>query len=304
MIDQPKIQQLEFWKLSGSGNDFVCLDNRDGALDALLGDPVTANHFTKTLCARGHGIGADGVIVAGKSEVEKFADLGARFFEADGSECELCGNGTGCFTRFAIDAGLAKPDGQLKILTPAGVIVATTEPDGYIRVCIPSPQDQRRDLKVSVGDKTFICDFAVTGVPHLITYVDDIDAVDVERWGKALRFHEDFAPRGVNVNFVQIIEEGSIAVRTFEFGVEAETLACGTGSSAAAIMSAIRNAWDGELVAGAKPVQVKTRGGDTLRIYFTVSDGHEITDVCLETVVRPIVHGFISDEFLKEAMNP
>jgi len=294
---------LEFWKLSGSGNDFICIDNRDESLDALLGNPVTAGHFTKTLCARGHGIGADGVIFAAHSEVEAFADLSARFFEADGSECELCGNGTGCFTRFAVDAGLAAPDpdGQLKILTPAGVIVATTETDGYIRVCIPSPQNRRRDLEISVDGKTFLCDFVITGVPHLVTYVEDIDSVDVARWGKALRNHHDFAPRGVNVNFVQIIEKGTIAVRTFEFGVEAETLACGTGSSAAAIMSGLRNGWDGDLISGKKPVYVKTLGGDTLRIYFTVADDNEITDVCLETIVRPITHGFISEDFLKEA---
>lgn len=295
-----KLKTLEFWKLSGSGNDFICIDNRDEQLDALLGDPITASYFTKTLCARGHGIGADGVIVASHSEVKAFADLGARFFEADGSECELCGNGTACFIRFAIDAGLA-PDCQLKILTPAGVVLASTKTDGYIRVCIPSPKDQHRNLEISTDGKTFLCDFVITGVPHLVTYVEDIDSVDVERWGKALRNHHDFAPRGVNVNFVQIVKKGTIAVRTFEFGVEAETLACGTGSSAAAIMSTLRNGWDGELAAGKKPVLVKTRGGDTLRIYFSVACNNEITDVCLETLVRPVTHGFISEDFLKEA---
>jgi len=299
MVD--KLKNLEFWKLSGSGNDFICIDNRDERLDAMLGDPITASHFAKTLCARGHGIGADGVIVASHPEIKAFADLGARFFEADGSECELCGNGTGCFTRFAIDAGFADGDRQLKILTPAGVIVASTQNDGYIRVCIPSPENQHRDLEISAGGKTFLCDFVITGVPHLVTYVEDINSVDVDRWGKALRHHHDFAPRGVNVNFVQIIKTGTIAVRTFEYGVEAETLACGTGSSAAAIMSTLRNGWDGELASGKTPVFVKTRGGDTLRIYFTVADDNEITDVCLETIVRPVVHGFISEDFLKEA---
>jgi diaminopimelate epimerase len=298
MLD--KLKNLEFWKLSGSGNDFICIDNRDETLDALLADPSSAGHFAKTLCARGHGIGADGVIVASLPEIKEFADLGARFFEADGSECELCGNGTGCFTRFAVDAGLA-PDRQLKILTPAGVILASTETDGYIRVCIPSPENQHRDLEISVDGKTFLCDFVITGVPHLVTYVEDIDSVDVALWGKALRNHHDFAPRGVNVNFVQIIKKGTIAVRTFETGVEAETLDCGTGSSAAAIMSTLRNGWDGELGAGETPVYVKTRGGDTLRIYFSISGDNEITDVCLETVVRPVIHGFINEDFLKEA---
>ncbi|MBN1555282.1 MAG: diaminopimelate epimerase [Phycisphaerae bacterium] len=299
-MDMPT-EAIPFWKLSGSGNDFICLDNHDGRLDFLLDDPDRLGRFVRGLCRRGHGVGADGVIFAVESEIEELADLGARFLEADGSECELCGNGTGCFTRFAVLQGLVA-DGEIRILTPAGVVRASRQDGRYVRVCIPSPESIRRDLHVSVEGKTFSCDYAVVGVPHLMTYVDDVEAVDVRRWGEALRHHHDFHPRGVNVNFVQVLGEGEIAVRTFEFGVEDETLACGTGSSASAILTALRFEWDGPLRQCETPVLVRARGGDVLRVYFAVNACGDVTNVCLETLVRVTLQGTLNPEFLAEVL--
>lgn len=293
-------EPIPFWKLSGSGNDFVCLDNHDGRFDALLDDPSRLGRFVRAVCRRRYGVGADGVIFADRPEIEELADISARFLEADGSECELCGNGTGCFARFAVLQGLA-PEGEIRILTPAGV-VRTVRSDGqYVRVCIPSPESIRRDLHIAVKGRSFLCDYAVVGVPHLITYVADVEAVDVECWGYALRHHHDFHPRGVNVNFVQILEKGRIAVRTFEYGAEAETLACGTGSSASAILTALRFGWDGPLRQCETPILVRVRGGDDLRVYFTIHSD-DVTDVCLETVVRVSLQGVLLPEFLATAM--
>ncbi len=294
-------EKIEFWKLSGSGNDFICIDNLDGRFDELLGDSRKAGHFVRTLCRRGHGVGADGVIFAAAPEIKEFADLAARFLEADGSECELCGNGTGCFTRFVIASGFV-PDREIKILTPAGVVLARNVEDNYVRVCIPSPESHRTDLRIDAGGRVFRCDYCVVGVPHLITYVDDIERVDVDMWGSALRHHHDFQPRGVNVNFVQVLGEGEIAVRTFEFGVETETLACGTGSSASAIETAMRLGWGGEIRAGREPVVVHVRSRDVLRVYFTLRDEGEVTDVCLETVVSAILRGRLHRDFIAEAL--
>jgi diaminopimelate epimerase len=291
---------IPFWKLSGSGNDFVCLDNYDGRFDALLDDSERLGRFVRAVCRRHFGVGADGVIFADRPEIEELSDIGARFLEADGSECELCGNGTGCFARFAVLHSLV-PEGEIRILTPAGVVRARRIDGQYVRVCIPSPESLQRSLHVCVGGRTFSCDYAVVGVPHLITYVDDVDAVNVECWGRALRHHHDFHPRGVNVNFVQVLEPGRIAVRTFEYGVEAETLACGTGSSASAILTSLRYGWDGPLLQCEKPVFVRVRSGDDLRVYFTINPCGDVTDVCLETVVRVSLQGLLLPEFLTEA---
>lgn len=298
MMNKP----IEFAKLSGSGNDFVCIDNRDGRFDALLADGRESEHFSRLLCRRSMGIGADGVIFACKPEIEEVADVGARFFEADGSEAALCGNGTACFTRWAFD-GQFVMDSSIRILTPAGVVRAERCEGAYILVCIPDPEDMRRGLSVGVGGFPMLCDYVVTGVPHLATYVEDVEDIDMARLGPALRYHRQFQPEGVNANFVQVIGEGEMAVRTWEFGVEGETLACGTGSAAAAILTALRNDWPREYLSHEKPIIVHARSGDLLRVYFTRQDDGTITDVCLETVVRPLYQGTISPELADGALN-
>jgi len=293
---------IKFAKLSGSGNDFVCIDNRDGRFDALLADGRESTHFSQLLCRRSMGIGADGVIFACRPEIEEVADVGARFFEADGSEAALCGNGTACFTRWAFD-GRFVTDSSIRILTPAGVVRAERGEGAYILVCIPDPEDMRRGLSVCVDGFPMLCDYVVTGVPHLATYVEDVEDIDMARLGPALRYHRLFQPEGVNANFVQVIGEGEIAVRTWEFGVEGETLACGTGSAAAAILTALRNDWPKEYLSHEKPIIVHARSGDVLRVYFIRQDSGTITDVCLETVVRPLYQGTISPELADLAVN-
>lgn len=290
---------IEFWKLSGSGNDFICIDNVGGCFDALLADNEAARRFARACCARGHGIGADGLIFASPPEIEGIADVAARFFEADGSECELCGNGTGCFVHFAVHSGIV-PDRELRILTPAGVVRGQQVDAPYVRVCIPSPEDCRTNLQVNVDGQALRCDYAVAGVPHLVTWVEDIDAVDVQTLGRALRHHEDFAPRGVNANFVQVLDPGAIAVRTYEYGVEDETLACGTGSSVSAIMTCLREAWPQAFTQCRQPIRVRARSGETLRVYFNLAPDGTIRDVCLETAVRPVARGCVHPDFLAE----
>ena len=301
---------IEFAKLSGSGNDFICIDNRDGRFDALLdgstasGSPPSgesAGQFARTLCRRGMGVGADGLIFAVQPEVDGVADIAARFFEPDGSEVELCGNGTGCFVYWVIVNGWAGP-GEIRILTPAGVVRGHRRDDGYIRVCVPSPEGVRRDLPVAVEGRPWRCDYVVTGVPHAIVYVDDVEATDVNHWGRALRRHPDFGPRGANVNFVQVLGEGHIAVRTYEFGVEDETLACGTGSASAAILAATRFGWAEKYLRGDEPVEVLVRSGDTLRVWFTAKSDGAVADVCLETIVRWTYTGTLGGDLLDRAL--
>ena len=295
------MRTIEFAKLSGSGNDFVCIDNLAGHLDGMLSSPSAVGHFAKALCRRGLGVGADGVIFACRSQLKQVADIDARFFESDGSEVELCGNGIGCFVHWAVTNQLVA-EKEVKILTPAGVVKGENCEDGYVRACIPDPEDLRTDLLVPIDGKNWRCDYVVTGVPHVITYVEQVDDVDVAHWGPALRHHERFGPRGVNVNFVQVCREGQIAIRTYEFGVEGETLACGTGSAAAAILTAKRFGWSAPFVTGKQPVLVNARSGDVLRVYFTMNNDGTASDVCLETIVRFSYSGTLHPDLAARAL--
>ncbi len=299
-MDKTKI--IEFSKLSGSGNDFICIDNRDGDYDAIVDDKDRATKFARALCCRATGVGADGVIFAARPEVEGVSDIAARFFEPDGSECELCGNGTGCFVRWVIDNKWVAP-GRVRILTPAGVVIGENGSGGYVKVCIPDPEHLNTDVSVQLGDRPVKCSYVVIGIPHAVLYVDSIDAADVGGLGPALRHHEQFAPQGVNVNFVEIIDTGRLALRTWEFGVEAETLACGTGSAAAAIITAMRENWPDEYFSGKEPILVQTRGGDTLKISFVRESDCRIDEVCLETVVRYIFSGQCHTELAARAVS-
>ncbi|MFP4106518.1 MAG: diaminopimelate epimerase [Phycisphaerae bacterium] len=287
-------------KLSGSGNDFICIANLDGSLDALLDDPEKISRFAQTLCHRGTGVGADGVIVASQPEIPEAADISARFLEADGTEAELCGNGTACFVRWVCENEWVKTS-EVRILTPAGVVLGKTKEDKYIQVCIPLPEDIRRGESVNVEGKNWTYDFAVTGVPHLVTYVKDLENLDMERWGPALRHHPKFQPRGVNANFVEPLDEGELMIRTFEFGVEGETLACGTGSATAAFMAAQRFGWSEEYTKGEKPVLMHARSGDVLKVIFTMEEG-ALVNFCLETRVRFAYVGSLHPDLAERAL--
>jgi len=281
---------IKFTKLSGSGNDFICIDGRDGRYDRLI-EFGQAAHLAQTLCRRGLGIGADGLIFAQAADLRPDVKLLARFFEPDGSEAELCGNGTACFVYWALAEGWAK--GRVKVLTSAGLVHGQAAAGKYVRVCIPTPRDIKLGLELSVAGRKWVCDYIVVGVPHLAAYVEDVGELEVAHWGPLLRRHARFAPRGVNVNFVQVPARGRLAVRTFEFGVEGETLACGTGSAGSAILASLRHRWPDEYLCGAKAVRVRVRGGDVLWVYFTRQADDRVSDVCLETIVRPVCAGSV-----------
>jgi len=139
-----------------------------------------------------------------------------------------------------------------------------------------------------------------TGVPHAVAFVDSLESIDVDHWGSAIRHHAHFQPRGANANFVKVLEPGHIALRTFEFGVEAETLACGTGSAAAAILSCLCHDWAPEFSAGDRPVLVDVRGDETLRVWFVSHEKRGIIDVCFETRARALCEGELLPELIGE----
>jgi len=241
---------LHFTKMNGAGNDFVMLDNRDGSL--ALTDSQIAR-----LCDRHRGVGADGLLLVGKPEAE--ADFRMRYYNADGREAEMCGNGARCFARF-VDKIAGAEDGTVNFETPAGVISATLRGDQVsLGMSQPGPFADGVQLEAA-GEKPTVY-FINTGVPHAVVLVDDLEGTDVHHLGAALRHHHHFQPRGTNVNFVRQLGPQDLAIRTYERGVEAETLACGTGVVASALTIAA-------LTGAESPVRVLVKGGDTLTVDF------------------------------------
>lgn len=254
---------LNFTKMNGAGNDFVMLDNRDLKL-ALTKEQI------EKLCDRHRGIGADGLLCV--EPATEGGDFKMRYYNADGGEAEMCGNGARCFGRFVNllhNGSLTK----IRFETLAGMISAEFEGD-QVRINMSAPHSLKLAQELPVCDKTLTVHSVNTGVPHAVVYVDDLDNVPVREWGAALRYHEAFKPRGTNANFAKVLAPGSIAIRTYERGVEDETLACGTGMVASALIHH-------ELTGAPSPVSVLVKGGDTLRIGFTEAAPHEYTDVTL-----------------------
>jgi len=241
--------RLIFTKMNGAGNDFVLIDNRAG--DMMLSAAQVAH-----LCHRQRGVGADGLILL-KSCASDQADWAWDFFNSDGSEAEMCGNGARCFASYV--SKVAGDNGNISFLTVSGVIRAQID-GSIVTVNLTAPTDLRVEetISLSIGERQI--HLVNTGVPHAVLFVDDADEAMVASLGREIRHHEHFAPAGTNVNFVQLVEPGHIRVRTYERGV-GETLACGTGVTAAAmIANRLRNF--------VSPIKVDVLGGDTLEVSF------------------------------------
>ena len=240
---------LRFTKMNGAGNDFILIDNRAG--DIHLNPSQIAR-----LCDRHRGVGADGILLL--ENPSDHADFRMRYFNADGGEAEMCGNGARCFARFANK--VTEGEGKISFETPAGVISAELVGD-LVTLQMTEPTDLRLSIPLRIGAEKRIVHFINSGVPHVVVPVAQVGDVDVPREGSALRYHEMFSPKGANVNFIEKRGADKIAVRTYERGVEDETLACGTGVVASALVFAVTENAKG-------PITVIARGGDELRVGF------------------------------------
>ncbi len=235
------MKKLNFTKMVASGNDFIVIkDKPSGNLSVLA----------KTLCNRRFGIGADGLLILEKS---KKADIRMRIFNADGSEAQMCGNGARC-------AALFSGKNKSRLLTGAGVVNAQVY-GKRVKIRITGPRGIKLDIPVKVNGRSIKINFINTGVPHTVVFVNGINAIDVRQIGVSIRNHARFRPAGTNVNFVEVKGPNTISIRTYERGVEDETLACGTGGAAAALIFALKNNLD-------DLVKVETRSGEILKVYF------------------------------------
>ena len=243
---------IPFWKMHGAANDFLLVDDRQQTF------PAADQAWLARIMVRRTGVGSEGVLLAQPS---RQADFRMRFFNPDGGEAEMCGNGARCLARFAFDRGIAPA--RMRIETEAGIVRAEIL-GTRVRLELPSPRDWQCDRRLTVEGREWVYHFVNTGVPHAVLETDDLAAVDMARLGAAIRRHAAFAPRGTNVNFIHVEPNRAVRVRTFERGVEAETLACGTGMVASALVAA-------KLGRAVPPVRVLPASGDELEVGFVLT---------------------------------
>lgn len=280
LFSSPRGEPIPFTKVAGAGNDFVVVDNRQGRVE-------DAPALARAVCTRGLSVGADGLILIESSPRATFR---MRYLNADGSETEFCANGTRCAARFAFLNVIAPR--RMTIETGAGVLPAEIV-ESKVRLTVPLPDrfEPVRPLVLSGGSE-LRGSHLVVGVPHYVVFVrDELWRLDIDRVGREIRHHAHLAPAGANANFVRIDSPTAISVRTWERGVEAETLACGSGIVASVTTAA---------VAGrvSSPVIVRTRSGVEVTVEFetTGEPVRPLRNVTLTGDARVVFRGEIGSE--------
>lgn len=270
--------KIPFSKLSGCGNDFIIIDNRKKVVDKK-----NISSFILAICKRKISVGADGVILIENSEI---ADFRWHFFNSDGNIAEMCGNGARCAARFAYLNGIT--GSAMSFETIAGIVSARVADNGMVTIKTTDPVNFFYDYYLELNNSSLNVSSINTGVPHVVVSVDDLDKTEVFQLGRDIRFHTKYSPAGTNVNFVYLGNNNSLAIRTYERGVENETLACGTGAIASALVMACKEDIK-------SPVRVITRSGGTLIVHFKgkKSDFH---DVYLEGDARIIFDGTLWED--------
>ncbi|MEO5892940.1 MAG: diaminopimelate epimerase [Ferruginibacter sp.] len=239
--------KVEFFKYQGTGNDFVILDNRENTYPGFTTKQV------KHICDRHFGIGADGLMLLSKKQGYDFEMI---YFNSDGNESSMCGNGGRCLVKFAYHQGILRS--SYHFIAVDGEHMAEVNSDGTVSLQMQNVNKVVYHTSYAVID---------TGSPHFVKFAAEVAEIDVVSTGHDIRYSKEFAPGGINVNFVETVNEDSIFVRTYERGVEDETLSCGTGVTAAALLSAHNEN-------GFNTVKVKTPGGHLSVEFDKIDDQH------------------------------
>lgn len=263
------ITQIHFWKMHGAANDFILVDDRAQTF------PVSDRTWIAAIAARRTGIGCEGILLIQPSSK---ANIRMRFFNPDGGEVDMCGNGARCIARLAHEIGAA-PD-AMSIETPAGIVRAEVRGE-QVLLHMTEPKDWRMSRTLTIDNQPLSYSFVNTGVPHVVVNVENLDSIDVQKMGSRIRYHADFAPAGTNANFIRITGPDSLRVRTYERGVEGETLACGTGITACGLIA-------GKLGLVRSPVKITPASGDRLEVNYepTTDSARNVT------LFGPAVHVF------------
>ena len=277
------MKQVQFTKMTGAGNDFILVDNRDDRYG------LKWDKFTQVVCDRRYGIGADGVLVIENSSAADFKML---YFNADGSWGGMCGNGGRCVAAFF----MKEKEAESVRFEALGHVYKARRSGADVILRMKNPNSIQLNAELSVSDSTLRYHYVDTGAPHVVMYFNDLPAElqaivtqgGMEKVGQTIRCHPQFAPDGTNVNIVREGINGAIEMRTYERGVEAETLACGTGAVACSIVSSL-------ILGAVSPVRVTTRSGELLIVSF-VRDNGTISDVDLQGPVKFVYTGEILHE--------
>jgi len=267
------MRMIKFTKMVAAGNDFVIV--------RALNVPTSAlKNLALKICERKYGIGADGLLTVEKS---KIADVRMRIFNADGSEAEMCGNGARCVALY-ISHQSSVISHQLKIESRAGIIDARIS-NNRVGIKLTSPKLIKPDIPIRINNRTLKVNFINTGVPHCVVFVEGLDQIDVFSLGRQIRYHRRFAPAGTNVNFVEAVAKAPLKIRTYERGVEDETLACGTGSVASALIYSLKLS-----LLGPQRINLLTKSKELLKVYFNKSLA-SFQDIWLEGNVKMVYKG-------------
>ncbi|MGJ8694829.1 MAG: diaminopimelate epimerase [Verrucomicrobiaceae bacterium] len=267
---------LSFTKMNGAGNDFVVIDNR--SLDISL-----SRDQIEKLCDRHRGVGADGLLAV--EPAEKGADVKFRYYNADGGEAEMCGNGARCFGRFTSRL-LGGDRTDLTFETIAGTLRAEIIGEN-VRIEMSEPFGLELNSPVQIDSLGVPVHNLNTGVPHAVAFVQDVESTDIVGNGAAIRYHDHYQPKGTNANFAQALKPNHLLVRTYERGVEGETLACGTGITACALIH--------HLLTGApSPIYITVRGGDDIEIAFDPLDDQRFANITMTGPADFVFDGLIT----------
>ncbi|MBM3246089.1 MAG: diaminopimelate epimerase [Candidatus Omnitrophica bacterium] len=269
------MKNINFTKMVASGNDFVLIDGRHHVTTS-----PRHHNLAKKICDRKFGVGADGLLVLEKSRA---ADIKMRVFNADGSEAQMCGNGARCVALY-LSRKSQVTSHKFKIETGAGIIQAEVSGDN-IRIKLTDPRDIRLDIPIKINNRRLKVNFINTGVPHTVVFAAGLDKIDIVNLGRQIRRHQRFKPAGTNADFVEVISDDTIKIRTYERGVEDETLACGTGSVASALLYAIRYTLSANSI-----IKVHTQSGEILKVYFT-KIANNFRDVWLQGRAKIVFKG-------------
>jgi len=263
---------IKFTKMVASGNDFVVIESHKSKV-------ASHKSLAKKICDRKYSVGADGILVLEKSRA---ADIKMRIFNPDGSEAQMCGNGARCIALWTKSKVKSQKSKVLRIETKAGIVGAKVDGEN-VKIKLTNPVNLKFDIPVKVNKRNIKANFIDTGVPHAVIFVEGINEIHVSDIGREVRYHRKFAPHGTNVDFTEVLNKDSIAIRTYERGVEDETLACGTGSVASALIFALKTH------AGNR-INVHTKSREVLRVYFIYS-GKKFNNVWLEGKARIVFAG-------------
>jgi diaminopimelate epimerase len=268
------MRKINFTKMVASGNDFIIVDSNSLKFNLDL--------LARRICERKIGIGADGLVIIKRIKKNTF---NMRIFNPDGSEAEMCGNGARCVALYANKKFKLK---AINLLTQAGNIQAKIKKD-LVKIKMSHPKDVQLDISIGLPYRDINLNYIDTGVPHSVVFVQGLNTLDVVNIGRQIRYHRKFQPRGTNVDFVEIYNENFIGVRTYERGVENETLACGTGVVASGLITFLR-----VFANKSKPknfiIKAKTLDTEILKVYFDYKD-NKFFDVWLEGSAQIIYKG-------------